>query len=102
MRGESERQATMMLGLTLEGFVPMDHPLRRINPLADSALQRMSPLFDELYADNGWPSIPPEHLLKSSLLIALFTIRSERQFCEQLRYDLSFKWFLNLNSLPRT
>ncbi len=97
MRGESERQATMMLGLTLEGFVPKDHPLRRIKPLADSALRRLSPLFDEIYADNGRPSIPPEHLLKSSLLMAFFTIRSERQFCEQLRYNLLFKWFLDLN-----
>ena len=97
MRGESERQATMMLGLTPDGFVPKDHPLRRIKPLADSALRRMSPLFDEIYADNGRPSIPPEHLLKSSLLMAFFTIRSERQFCEQLRYNLLFKWFLDLN-----
>ena len=97
MRGESERQATMMLGLTPDGFVPKSHPLRRIKPLADSALRRMSPLFDEIYADNGRPSIPPEHLLKSSLLMAFFTIRSERQFCEQLRYNLLFKWFLDLN-----
>ena len=86
MRGESERQATMMLGLTPEGFVPKGHPLRRIKSLADLALGRMSPLFDEIYADNGWPLIPPEHLLKSSLLMASYTIRSERQFCEQLSY----------------
>ena len=97
MRGESERQATMMLGLTPEGFVPKDHPLRRIKPLADSALRRMSPLFDEIYASGGRHSIPPEHLLKSSLLMAFFTIRSERQFCEQPRYNLLFKWFLDLN-----
>ena len=75
-----------MLGLTPDGFVPKDHPLRR-----------MSPLFDEIYADNGRPSIPPEHLLKSSLLMAFYTVRSERQFCEQLRYNLLFKWFLDLN-----
>ena len=98
MRGESERQGTMMLGLTPEGFVPKSHPLRRIKPLADSALRRMSPLFDEIYASGGRPSIPPEHLLKSSLLMAFFTIRSERQFCEQLRYNLLFKWFLDLNA----
>ena len=91
-----------MPGLTPEGFVPREHPLRRIKPLADTALGRMSPLFDELYADNGRPSIPPEHLLKSSLLMAFYTIRTERQFCEQLRYNLLFKWFLDLNSLPRT
>ena len=97
MRGETERQATLMLGLTPEGFMPRDHPLRRIKPLVDSALGRMSPLFDEVYAAGGRPSIPPEHLLKASLLMAFYTIRSERQFCEQLRYNILFKWFLDLN-----
>ena len=97
MRGETERQATLMLGLTPEGFVPRDHPLRRIKPLVDSALGRMSPVFDEVYAAGGRPSIPPEHLLKASLLMAFYTIRSERQFCEQLRYNILFKWFLDLN-----
>ena len=86
-----------MLGLTPDGFVPRDHPLRRIKPLVDSALGRMSPLFDEVYAAGGRPSIPPEHLLKSSLLMACYTTRSERQFCEQLRYNVLFKWFLDLN-----
>ena len=50
-----------------------------------------------MYAEIGRPSIPPEHLLKSCLLMALYSIRSERQFCERLRYDLLFKWFLDLN-----
>ena len=84
MRGETERQATLLLGLTPEGFVPRDDPLRRINPLVDSALRRMSPLFDQVYAAGGRPAIPPEHLLKASLLMAFYTIRSERQFCERL------------------
>ena len=91
MRGESDRQATLMLGLTPDGLVRKEHPLRRIKPLVDSALARMSPPFDELYAAGGRPSIPPEHLLKSSLLMVFYTVRSERQFCEQLRYKLLFK-----------
>ena len=49
-----------------------------------------------MYASHGRPSIPPEHLLKGSLLIALYSVRSERQFCEQVRYNLLFKWFLDL------
>ena len=97
MRGETERQATLMLGLTPEAFVPSDHPLRRIKPLVDSALGRMSPVFEELYAAGGRPSVPPEQLLKASLLMACYTIRSERQFCEQLRYNILFKWFLDRN-----
>ena len=34
---------------------------------------------------------------KGCLLIALFSVRGERQFCERLQYDLLFKWFLDLN-----
>lgn len=58
MLGESERQATMMLGLTPDDFVPKHHPLRRIKPIADSACGVCRPLFDEIYADTGRPSIP--------------------------------------------
>jgi transposase len=77
--------------------VPQDHPIRRIKPIVDAALKDMSPTFNRMYADVGRPSIPPEHLLKACLLIALYSIRSERQFCERLQYDLLFKWFLGLN-----
>ena len=57
----------------------------------------MRPSSSRIYAANGRASIPPEHLLKACLLMALFSVRSERQFCERLEYDLLFKWFLDLN-----
>jgi transposase len=65
--------------------------------MVDRALAELSPTFSRMYAKVGRPSIPPEHLLKGCLLMALYTIRSERQFCERLQYDLLFKWFLDLN-----
>jgi transposase len=65
--------------------------------MVDQALAKLSPTFSHMYAKVGRPSIPPEHLLKGCLLMALYTIRSERQFCERLQYDLLFKWFLDLN-----
>jgi transposase len=97
MRGDDDRQAEMLLGLTPDQLVPADHPIRRIKPIVERVLARLSPRFDAMYAERGRPSIPPEHLLKASLLIALFSVRSERQFCERLHYDLLFKWFLDLN-----
>ena len=97
MRGDAERQANMLLAVTPDSFIPDDHPIRRIKPLVERVLARLSPLFDAMYAERGRPSIPPEQLLKVSLLIALYSIRSERQCCERLRYDLLFKWFLDLN-----
>jgi transposase len=44
----------------------------------------------------GRPSIPSERLLTASLLMALYTVGSERLFCERLDYDLLFCWFVDL------
>jgi transposase len=97
MRGDANRQVTMLTAITPDHKVPKDHPIREIKPIVDRALQKLSPTFNAMYAKVGRPSIPPEHLLKGCLLIALYSIRSERQFCERLEYDLLFKWFLDLN-----
>lgn len=97
MRGKTENQIEMLSSLTPDQLVPQDHPIRKIKPIVDSALDELSPSFNQMYAVIGRPSIPPENLLKASLLIALYSMRSERQFCERLRYDLLFKWFMDLN-----
>ena len=96
MRGRTTRQVTF-LSVTPDELIPADHPIRRLKPFVEAALAELTPVFDEMYADEGRPSIPPEHLLKAGLLMAFYSIRSERQFCERLRYDLLFKWFLDLN-----
>ena len=66
-------------------------------PPHPEALAELSSIFSRMYAKVGRPSFPPEHLLKECLLMALYSTRSERQFCERLQYDLLFKWFLDLN-----
>jgi transposase len=101
MRGEETRQELMLLGVTADQLVPDDHPIRRIKPIVERALTQLRPTFAQMYARDGRKSVPPEHLLKASLLIALYSIRSERQFCERLQYDLLFKWFLDLNIADR-
>ncbi len=97
MRGKTEKQITMLSSLTPNQMIPQDHPIRKIKPIVDRALREMSSTFNQMYSEMGRPSIPPEHLLKSCLLIAFYSIRSERQFCERLQYDMLFKWFLDLN-----
>src|SRR6202167_273646 len=98
MRGENGRQRAILVVFNAEQRVPKGHPLRRIKALADAALAQLSPRFDEMYSAVGRPSIPPERLLKASLLMALHTIRSERMFCEQLGYNFLFRWFLDLEA----
>jgi transposase len=96
MRGRIERQASMLSLKTPEQRVPKDHPIRRIKEIADCELERLSPVFDQMYSDGGRYSIPPEMLLKALLLIALYSVRGERQLCERLQYDLLFRFFLDM------
>jgi transposase len=77
-------------------LIPADHPIRRVKPIVEAALRELEPIFALMYSEVGRRSIPPEHLLKASLLLAFYSIRSELQFCERLQYDLLFKWFLGL------
>jgi transposase len=77
--------------------MPAEHPLRAIKRDADAVLASLSAEFDELYAEDGRPSIPPERLLKGSLLIALYSVRADRMFCEMLDYNILFRWFLDMS-----
>jgi transposase len=97
MRGTTTRQVTMLSTVTSDSLIPMDHPIRRIKPVVETVLAELGPEFDAMYARTGRQSVPPEQLLKATVLMALYSIRSERQFCERLRYDLLFKFFLDLN-----
>ncbi len=97
MRGEVDPQSSMFHYFSVESRIPADHPLRRVKKLAESALSAISAELDGLYARTGRPSIPPEHLLKAQLLIAFYSVRSDRLFCEQLDYNLLFRWFLDLD-----
>lgn len=96
-RGQRDPQVSMLAFIDLEERVPADHPLRPIKRWADLALAELSPLCDAMYAQEGRPSIPPERLLKASLLIALYSVRSERAFCEELDYHLLYRWFLDMS-----
>ena len=87
----------MFAFVSLESRVPPDHPLRRLKPVVDSVLVRMDPLFESMYPKVGRPSIAPERLLKAGVLMALYGVRSERQFCEQLGHNMLFQWFLDLD-----
>src|SRR6266852_2113272 len=96
MRGTPERQLAMLTTLSTEDLIPRDHPIRRIRKVVDEVLAELDGEFAAMYSRIGRPSVPPEQLLKATVLMALYSIRSERAFCERLNYDLLFKWFLDL------
>ena len=96
MRGNEKQQGGMFSYVSMEERVPADHPLRPIRKLVDQILKTMSKRFDDLYAENGRPSIPPERLLRALLLQIFYSIRSERMLMEHLDYNLLFRWFVGL------
>lgn len=95
MRGTIKGQPDLLTVVNVETRIPRDHPLRGIKRRVDEVLRRLSPRFEGLYKRIGRPSVPPEQLLKARVLMALFSVRSERLFCEQLGYNLLWQWFLD-------
>jgi transposase len=96
MRGADVMQEELFTVGGLDGYVPADHPLRRVREVFNGCLARMDSHFDGLYSAVGRESIPPEKLLRALMLQVLFGIRSERQLVEQLRYNMLYRWFVGL------
>src|SRR5579863_8179552 len=97
MRGQLDPRGQMFSYFSPESRVPAEHPLRSIKAHTDRVLKELCGELDALYSEIGRPSIPPERLLKAQLLIALYSIRSDRLFCEQLDYNILFRWFLDMS-----
>ena len=96
MRGGDDRTGELFSYVDLEARVRRDHPLRPIRMIVNEALSALECEFAVLYSPIGRPSIPPEKLLRSMLLQAFYSIRSERLLMERLEYDLLFRWFVGI------
>ena len=82
--------------IPIDSWIEEKHPLRAIAELVEPILTALSPEFDAIYSTTGRPSIPPEQLLKALLLQVLYTLRSEGQLLEHLRFNLLYRWFVGL------
>ncbi len=83
--------------VSVEDRVPSDHPIRKLRVLVDTILGELDGALAKRYADTGRTSIPPERLLRASLLQVVYRVRSMRLQMEQLNYNLLFRWFVGLN-----
>jgi transposase len=97
MRGNDYQQSDMFSYLSPEQRVRKDHPLRAVRAMTDEILERMSPLFDAMYASGGRPSIAPEKLLRAQLLQMLYSVRSDRRLMKEIDYSILYRWFVGLN-----
>ena len=96
MRGSDAEAGSLFSCVDLERRVRADHPLRVIGEVVNTTLGMLSAEFDALYSPFGRASIPPEMLLRALLLLAFYSIRSERQLVERIEFDLLFRWFVGL------
>jgi transposase len=97
MRGEDRTSGTLFSYVDIEGRIPARHPLRAMRRLTNAALANLDGAFSALYEGCGRPSIPPERLLRATLLQLLYSIRWERQLVERIEFDLLFRWFVGLS-----
>src|ERR1700758_4873609 len=97
MRGTFADQGGLFSYISPDRRVPANHPLRKVRELVRDVLSEMNRGLGKLYASEGRPSIPPEQLLSALLLQVFYGIRSERQFMEQLDYNLLYRWFVGLS-----
>src|SRR5260370_39756208 len=95
MMGEANPQRAFFCDISLETFVPTDHPLRRLRPLIDARAIRH--VCRGLYAPIGRPSIPPEQLLLALVGGYLLSIPSERRLVMELQCNMALRWFVGLN-----
>lgn len=73
MRGEPERQPGDVDDVEHRGPDPAESPHRRIRRVVDSVLADLDGEFDAMYSRTGRPSVPPEQLLKTMVLMALYS-----------------------------
>lgn len=78
MRGSNQQQEVLLVTTAMDEMIPPDHPIRNIKPVVDEVLRELRPRLNAMYASIGRPSVAPERLLKASVLMGLFSIRSER------------------------
>jgi transposase len=97
MRGRRDPQPSLFYAIDVEDRIRPDHPLRPIKVAADRILAGLSDRFDAAYSGIGRPGVPPERLFKALLLMALYSVRSERQLVARIDTDLLFRWFLDMS-----
>lgn len=100
MRRENEQNDLLLnSSSSLEDRIAHDHPLRGIRYLADEALSRMQVQgpCSGIYPHWNDTAIPPERLIRATLLQVLYSVRCAEKLTEQLQYNLLFRWFVGLS-----
>lgn len=95
MMGDTHPQPELFYNISLEQFVPEDHPLRAIRPFIN--VKRLRRACAPLYSHTGRPSIPPEQLFLALIGGYILSIPSERKLMMELECNLALRWFVGLD-----
>ena len=90
-RGDQDR---LFYDVSLDGLVPADHLVRRIDAVLDLGWLRgeLAPY----YSHTGRPSIDPELMIRMLIVGYVFAIRAERQLCSEVQVNMAYRWFCGL------
>ena len=95
MQGQHKYQPKLFVQIDIEKLIPQNHFLRKIDQILDLSFVRE--LTKEYYCqNNGRPSIDPELFFRIILIGYIFNISSDRKLCEELRYNLAYRWYCKL------
>jgi transposase len=82
--------------IDLESFIPEDHFLRKVDRILE--LRFIRELTASCYADGrGRPSIDPEVYFRMLLVAYLYGITKDRRLCEEVHFNLAYRWFCRLS-----
>jgi transposase len=82
--------------IDLEAFIPDDHFLRKVDRVLQLTFVR--DLTAACYSsERGRPSIDPEVYFRMLLVAYLYGITKDRRLCEEIHFNLAYRWFCRLS-----
>jgi len=96
MRGAPATARDALRDRRLQGFVPIEHPLRRVRSVVDGTLGWLRPWLCSGAAPPPRGSLVAEQAVRALVLQLLFAIRRDRQLVEQIWYSMLFRWFVGV------
>ena len=94
MGRQAHGQERLFYEFSLDGVVPLDHLVRRIDAVLDTSWvhRELAPFYSTL----GRPSVDPELMIRMLIVGYVFAIRSEREICRDVQVNLAYRWFCGL------
>lgn len=95
MQGVHTFRPEAEVAVSLEAFIASDHLLRKVDRVLELAFVR--DLTAQCYSQTGRPSVDPEVFFRMLLIAYLYGIPSDRRLCEEVRYNMAYRWFCRLS-----